>query len=109
MFIKAIFPSFVELIQKNTHEEVIYLIMKIIWKIVHYQVANQVKTIICSMMDLILSVAGAVNPQLEAQVEEVQTKGSVQFFYFHAKKWATRILYRFIYRHANPTGHLLAT
>lgn len=32
--------------------------------------------------------------------EEVQERGTSEFFYFHSKKWATRILFRFIFRHA---------
>jgi hypothetical protein len=29
------------------------------------------------------------------------SKYSAEFYYFHSKKWAARILYRFLQRHAN--------
>lgn len=60
-------------------------------------------------MDLILSIVGASNQQLEAKFEDTQDRGTVEFFYFHAKKWATRTLYRFLYRHANSNGNILAS
>lgn len=107
--LKILLPCLHILAQRNTNEEVIYLLTKILWKVVHYEVSHEIKTLLCGWMDLILSVAGASNQQLEASLIEEQAKGTVEFFYFHAKKWATRILHRFISRHANSSGHLLSS
>jgi hypothetical protein len=32
-------------------------------------------------------------------------KNTPEFYYFHAKKWAIRLLYRFLQRHANFKYH----
>lgn len=39
-FLKVILPPLLAFVQRNSHEEVIYLAMKIIWKIVHYEVSH---------------------------------------------------------------------
>ena len=59
-------------------------------------------------MELILTVAGATNNHFESNLEETQKKGTSEFYYFHAKKWATRVLHRFISRHANVNQAPLA-
>lgn len=75
----------------------------------HYEISHDVRTMLCNWMDLILAISGATNPQLEANIEETQDKGTPEFYYFHAKKWATRVLYRFISRHANPNQSSMAS
>ena len=64
---------------------------------------------VCNWMELVLTVAGAQHTEYESKVEDVQERGTLSFFYFHAKKWATRIIYRFIFRHAKPNIAPLAS
>ena len=54
-------------------------------------------------MDLLALIVGLVNPTYDNSIDEPQSKGTPQFYYFHTKKWATRILLRFIQKHAKPT------
>ena len=64
IFLKTIFPALSQLIQKNSNEQIIYLIMKILWKAVHFELSYELRAMICNWMDLILSVAGASNSAL---------------------------------------------
>ena len=50
-------------------------------------------------MDLIALIVNLSNTQYDSNIEE-QKKGTPEFYYFHSKKWATRILLRFIQKHA---------
>ncbi len=48
-------------------------------------------------------VVNLVNPSLDNNIDEPQKRNTDEFYYFHAKKWATRILLRFIQKHAKAT------
>lgn len=37
---------------------------------------------------------------MHKKIDEFQHKGTPEFFYFHSKKWATRILMRYVQKHA---------
>lgn len=54
-------------------------------------------------MDLIAQVVNLNNPYFDNNIDEPQKRNTDQFYYFHAKKWATRILLRFIQKHAKAT------
>lgn len=51
-------------------------------------------------MDLIAMIVGLENQLFDNHICQPETKGTPEFYYFHTKKWATRILYRFIQKHA---------
>ena len=63
--ILALLPDLFGLVQRNHNSEVIYLIIKIIWKTVHYEISDEVRRALCGGMELIITVFGAVNPQFE--------------------------------------------
>jgi hypothetical protein len=58
-------------------------------------------------MDSIISVANSTNHNMEANLHKCEVKGSVEFHYFHSKKWATRIIYYFMRKHATATPSCL--
>jgi len=51
-------------------------------------------------MSLLTTIVGAKNPNYDQHPEDFQTRETEEFYYFHSKKWATRILLRFIKNHA---------
>jgi len=54
-------------------------------------------------MELIAMIVDLSNPEFDNNVDEPETKGTPEFYYHHTKKWATRILLRFIQKHAKAT------
>lgn len=82
------------------NSELVYLSLKILWKSVHYEITNQVKMLTNDWMELIYMTISAQNPELQAKLSEMQNKNTPEFYYYHSKKWATRILMRFVQRHA---------
>ena len=54
-------------------------------------------------MDLIGLIVNLENPEHDNHIDEPQNKGTPEFYYFHTKKWATRILLRFLQKHAKST------
>lgn len=103
-FLKQILPHLNQLRQRNTDSEVIYLLTKFIWKSVHYDLSDEVKMLTTEWMDLIAMIVNISNSDFDNNIDEPQTKATPEFFYFHTKKWATRILLRFIQKHAKVTG-----
>jgi hypothetical protein len=77
--------------------------MKFVWKAVHYEISDEIKKLIVDWMDIIALIVGLVNPDYDNNIDEPQTKNTPEFFYFHTKKWATRILLRFIQKHAKAS------
>lgn len=59
----TVLPHLFELVQRNPDSEVIYLVIKIIWKIVHYDVTDEIRKVISNGMDLIITIARATNPK----------------------------------------------
>jgi len=51
-------------------------------------------------MPLLQLVIGSSNPTYDNHAEDIQTRNTDEFYYFHSKKWATRILLRFVQKHA---------
>jgi hypothetical protein len=51
-------------------------------------------------MPLLNLIIGATNPQYDAHPEDIQNRETTEFYYFHSKKWATRIFLRFVQKHA---------
>lgn len=51
-------------------------------------------------MPLLHTVIGATNPQYDNNPDDIQLRETQEFYYFHSKKWATRILLRFVQKHA---------
>ena len=51
-------------------------------------------------MPLLHMIIGATNAQFDTHPEEIQVRDSTEFYYFHSKKWATRIFLRFVQKHA---------
>lgn len=37
---------------------------------------------------------------MQKNLDEIQIKNTEEFYYYHSKKWATRILMRFVQKHA---------
>ena len=51
-------------------------------------------------MPLLHAVIGATNAKYDVHPEDIQQRETEEFYYFHSKKWATRILLRFVQKHA---------
>lgn len=51
------------IVQNTQDSEIIYSVIKIIWKTVHYDISDEVRKAIANGMDLVIAVAGAANPQ----------------------------------------------
>jgi importin-7 len=94
-----------ELLNKRQDHELIYLSIKFLWKAVHYEINAEIKNLACAWMPLLHLVIGATNPQFDAHPEEHQARESTEFYYFHSKKWATRIFLRFIQKHAKRVSY----
>lgn len=97
---KSILPDLHALVQRNHDSALIYLCIKFIWKAVHYDLSDEVKLLMISWMPLVHAIVNLSNPEFETKFDETQTKDSPEFYYFHSKKWATRILLRFFQKHA---------
>ncbi len=52
-------------------------------------------------MYLVAMITNIENPPFDNNICEPEMKGTPEFYYFHTKKWATRILLRFIQKHVN--------
>jgi len=76
---------------------------KFLWKAAHYEINDPIKKLTIDWMDLIALIVNLENPTFDNNINEPETKGTPEFFYFHTKKWATRILLRFIQKHAKST------
>lgn len=104
-FLKVALPTLLELLGQRQDHELIYLCIKFLWKAVHYEISGEIKTLACGWMPLLHLVIGASNPQFDAHPEEHQVRESSEFYYFHSKKWATRIFLRFIQKHAKRVSY----
>lgn len=94
-------PAVLHTVAANlANSELVYLSLKILWKSVHYEISPQIKMLTNDWMELIYLTIEAVNPDLQAKLSEMQARNTPEFYYYHSKKWATRILMRFIQRHA---------
>jgi hypothetical protein len=51
-------------------------------------------------MELIYLTISSENPEFQKKIDDYQAKNTPEFYYFHSKKWATRILMRFVQKHA---------
>lgn len=51
-------------------------------------------------MPLLQLIIGSTNPKYDNNPEDIQVRNTDEFYYFHSKKWATRILLRFVQKHA---------
>ena len=53
-------------------------------------------------MPLLVNIVGMTNEAFESnkKILEMQHKNTPEFFYFHSKKWSTRIILRFYQKHA---------
>jgi hypothetical protein len=40
------------------------MMMKILWKAVHYEISKEIRNMVCEWMDLVTSIAGASNKVL---------------------------------------------
>lgn len=80
--------------------EVIFLVTKIVWKGFHMELAEGSAKESFRWIPILLEIIQFHDPSLADKWEEVQ-KNTPEFFYFHSKKWAIRLLYRYIQRHAN--------
>lgn len=100
-FLKVMLPALLTTLHNNnTNSELIYLSLKILWKSIHYDMPQDVKMLTIPWMELILIVITGYSEELHIKLDDNLHKNSPEFFYFHAKKWATRILLRFIQKHA---------
>lgn len=99
-FLKAALPALLQLISKHQEHELIYLSIKFLWKAVHYEISPEIKSLACAWMPLLHMVVGATNAQFDSHPEDLQQRETPEFYYFHSKKWATRVFLRFIQKHA---------
>lgn len=99
-FLKSALPALLQLISKRQDHELIYLSIKFLWKAVHYEISPDIKSLACAWMPLLHMVVGAKNPQFDSHPDDLQPRESPEFYYFHSKKWATRVFLRFIQKHA---------
>lgn len=71
----------------------------------HYEITQEIKQIACNWMVLLHTVIGASNPKYDQHPEDIQPRETEEFYYFHSKKWATRIILRFIQKHAKEKNY----
>ena len=71
----------------------------------HYEISTEIKMMACGWMELLHAVVGATNPTYDTAPDDIQQKGTPEFFYFHSKKWATRVLLRFFQKHAKKVTY----
>ena len=93
-------PALQQLLERFQDPEYIYLCIKFLWKAVHYEISPEIKQLACAWMNLLHAVIGNTNAEYDAHPEDIQTRETLEFYYFHSKKWATRILLRFVQKHA---------
>lgn len=65
----------------------------------HYEIAKEIKVMVNGWMELLLLTIEAFNEELQKKIDGGQQKNTEEFYYFHSKKWATRIVFRFIKKH----------
>lgn len=99
-FLKTVLPALLELVTRRQEPEIIYLSIKFIWKAVHYEINPEIKNIVCGWMPLLHAIISATNAKYDAHPDDIQLRETEEFYYFHSKKWATRIFLRFIQKHA---------
>lgn len=69
-FIEQVLPDLNLLRQRNTNSELIYLIVKFLWKAAHYEINDQVKKLMLDWMDLIAVIVGLENPLYDNNICE---------------------------------------
>lgn len=75
-FLKQVLPHLNLLRQRNSTPEVIYLLTKILWKTVHYDLSDEVKKLVTEWMDLVAMIVNLSNPDFDNNIDEPQTKGT---------------------------------
>lgn len=94
-------PAVFKTVKTNINNpEIIYLALKILWKAVHYEINNDIKMLTNDWMELLYLTISAVNEDMQKMLDEYQAKNTPEFYYYHSKKWATRILMRYVQKHA---------
>ena len=58
-------------------------------------------------MPILQDIVGSINPVYDNNQNEADRKGTQAFYYFHAKKWATRIYIKFIEGYVKPWSDLM--
>lgn len=56
-------------------------------------------------MDILRNVIEYYNPDINSRYNLKAEKYSPDYFYFHSKKWACRLLWKFFQSHANSIFH----
>lgn len=88
-------PKIKKLYELSKSELINYLILKIIHKSIRIDMKLQLRRLVNEWLPLIFSIIEDYNPKFHTEIKEVQEYGTNEFFYFHNKKWALRILMRF--------------
>ncbi len=83
--------------------EVVYLCIKFLWKIVHYEVQFASLVMVAEWTPLLLKMLGAFKPELHSGLEETQAHGIGDFYCFHSKKWALKIFHKLVSKHLKAT------
>lgn len=93
------FPILFKLIQGGT-PQTLFLITKICWKAFQMGLTADMETASLVWIPLFCDVLKFYDEAFAKQ-GELFDRYSPAFYYFHAKKWAARTIYRFLSRHAN--------
>lgn len=74
--LRDLLPIMLEIVNKLQDKVLIYLSIKFIWKVVHYEINAEVKSLVCDWMPLIYSAVSATNPEFDWYPEEIQKRHS---------------------------------
>ena len=85
----------------NNSLEIVYLISKIIWRAYKNTIQEKAMKESFKFMEILKSIIEYYDSNLAAMHSAKLQKYSLEFFYFHSKKWACRTLWKFFQSHAN--------
>lgn len=98
-------PEALKVVKNNlSNVELVYLGLKVLWKTVHYEIPLDVKVLTNSWMETVLLTITLYIEEYQKNVRNYE-KYSPEFYYFHSKKWAIRILLRYVQKHARQLSH----
>ena len=110
--IEAVFPALYQIIQKEQSRgdmyqslQVVYLVTKIFWRGYKNCIKQKAMEESFKFMGIVQAVIEYYNPQLNLKSAADIKKYTAEYYYFNSKKWAFRLLWKFLQSHANSLFH----
>lgn len=85
--------------------EVVYLISKIFWRSYKNSIKEKAMNESFKFMPILKTIIEYYDTNLAPLYNNKIDKYSMEFFYFHSKKWACKLLWKFYQSHANSIFH----